>query len=236
MVPECLAGDRRRFRCAAVLRFYAVYRAVVRAKIAALRARQEDGQPAQRRSRRGDRLPATGVENRRTASADFGDHLRPVRFGQDHGEFGALLDATLDAAGSIVRLRSDVERKRLFGLAPHDASNSAPDGGIYTAAATQRTYATAAGAGRRAARAGWPVIVDAAFLKRCLNGCRKILHCNRGRTWSSQEVYCFNTQRCDSDSLAWFLLHTLLSARHHRIRFASADTRAHKAPQIRLMA
>ena len=69
-------------------------------------------------------------------------------------------------AGSNVRLRSDVGRKRLFGLATHDSSHSAPDGGIYTPEATQRTYARLLALTRDLLRTGWPVIVDAAFLKR----------------------------------------------------------------------
>ena len=77
-----------------------------------------------------------------------------------------LLNPSLEAAGSIVRLRSDVERKRLFGLASHENSNSAADGGIYTAEATTRTYARLLALARELLAAGWPVIVDAAFLKR----------------------------------------------------------------------
>ena len=65
-----------------------------------------------------------------------------------------------------MRLRSDVERKRLFGLAPQDSSNSALDGGIYTRDATTRTYARLHSLTRDLLAAGWPVIVDAAFLRR----------------------------------------------------------------------
>jgi aminoglycoside phosphotransferase family enzyme len=47
MVPQRLAGSRRAISGAmAVFRFYAVYRAVVRAKVAALRAGQEDAKAA----------------------------------------------------------------------------------------------------------------------------------------------------------------------------------------------
>ena len=77
-----------------------------------------------------------------------------------------LLDPGGSAAGSVVRLRSDVERKRLFGLAPLAASGSAPDAGIYTEQATTRTYARLHELARQLLAAGWPVIVDAAFLRR----------------------------------------------------------------------
>jgi predicted kinase len=64
-----------------------------------------------------------------------------------------------------VRLRSDVERKRLFGLqALQSSAAHALD--VYTADATQRTFDRLAEGARDALRAGWPVIVDAAFLRR----------------------------------------------------------------------
>ena len=57
-------------------------------------------------------------------------------------------------------------RKTALGLAAHDNSHSAPDGGIYTGDATTRTYARLLALSRELLGAGWPVIVDAAFLKR----------------------------------------------------------------------
>jgi aminoglycoside phosphotransferase family enzyme/predicted kinase len=135
-----------------VLRFYLVYRAMVRAKVAALRASVADASEAATYLAMAVRLtlpPApsltitcgpsgcgkTYASSRRLASADF---------------------------LQIVRIRSDVERKRLFGLAPDAAS----DGTIYTPEATVRTYARLAELAEAAIAAGWSVIVDAAFLKR----------------------------------------------------------------------
>ncbi|MEK7717832.1 MAG: ATP-binding protein, partial [Pseudomonadota bacterium] len=86
-----------------------------------------------------------------------------------HGLSGSgktwLSQQLLESLGAI-RLRSDVERKRLHGLAPHARSGSAIDSGIYTAAAGRRTYARLAELAHVILRAGHPVIVDAAFLKR----------------------------------------------------------------------
>jgi hypothetical protein len=59
-----------------------------------------------------------------------------------------------------------VERKRLFGLAPLARSDSPQDAGIYTAEANTRTYARLRELARDLLAAGWPVIVDAAFLRR----------------------------------------------------------------------
>jgi hypothetical protein len=70
-----------------------------------------------------------------------------------------------DPAGSTLRLRSDVERKRLFGLDPLAASGSAVDGGIYTPQTTVRTYAALRSEADQLLAAGWSVVVDAAFLR-----------------------------------------------------------------------
>ena len=166
------------FAALRVLRFYAVYRAVVRAKIAALRGRQEEPEAA-----RGELDAARGYLDlaRRIAvtcprSGIPGTQSAPAPTlvitcglsgsGKTTASTARLLNPSLEAAGSIVRLRSDVERKRLFGLASHENSNSAADGGIYTAEATTRTYARLLALARELLAAGWPVIVDAAFLKR----------------------------------------------------------------------
>ncbi len=63
----------------------------------------------------------------------------------------------------MVRVRADVERKRLFGLAPQ-ASSAAVPGGIYTADASERNHDALAQAARCALDASFTVLVDATFL------------------------------------------------------------------------
>jgi predicted kinase len=65
-----------------------------------------------------------------------------------------------------IHLRSDVERKRLHGLAPDEASQSAVDGGIYDARAGDRTYGLLLELAGMLLDAGVPVVVDAAFQTR----------------------------------------------------------------------
>ncbi|AOY88951.1 hypothetical protein BKP64_12685 [Marinobacter salinus] len=65
----------------------------------------------------------------------------------------------------LIRLRSDVERKRLHGLAPLDSSKSPTGGNLYTEAATEKTYQRLADLAGDLLAAGCPVIVDAASLK-----------------------------------------------------------------------
>jgi len=154
------------FPALTVLRFYAVYRAVVRAKVAALRAGQEDAAQG--------RAEVDAARGYLDLAWRIAAPLPPTLVitcglsgsGKTTASSACLLDPTDPAAGRILRLRSDVERKRLFGLAAHEPSGSALDGGIYTAGATTRTYARLHSLARDLLAAGWPVIVDAAFLLR----------------------------------------------------------------------
>jgi uncharacterized protein len=140
-----------------VLRFYEVYRALVRALVGRLRARTgaqglPPGEP--------DYLAcAAGLV--RTA------HGAP-RLMITHGLSGSgksTLASVLLAAAGAIRIRSDVERKRLFGLGVHQRSADR-QAEIYSQEATRRTFARLAACARTALQAGYPVIVDAAFLRR----------------------------------------------------------------------
>ena len=132
-----------------VLRYYLVYRALVRAKVAGL-------QDAAGEARKYLAMARHLVEpSCPTLTITFG----PSGCGKTWASGQQLASArTLNT----VRLRSDVERKRLFGLAPDAAS----DGGIYSAEATRSTYARLYDLSGATLQSGWSVIVDAAFLKR----------------------------------------------------------------------
>ena len=65
----------------------------------------------------------------------------------------------------LIRLRSDVERKRLFGLGPLDKSKSGIGQDLYTDEANQQTYQRLAELSGGLLLAGLPVIVDSACLK-----------------------------------------------------------------------
>jgi predicted kinase len=86
-----------------------------------------------------------------------------------HGVSGSgksvAAQAIAESIGAI-RLRSDVERRRLSGLAPLTRSGSALASGIYTEDLTLATYNRLLDLARIAAKAGHAVVVDATFLKR----------------------------------------------------------------------
>ena len=145
-----------------VLRYYLVYRAMVRAKIACIRARQPGaGEAAQGRARGeyGDYLALAGSL---AATARPGIVLM-------HGLSGSgkttIAQAMLERIGAV-RVRSDVERKRLHGLAARARTHAEPYGGIYAPESTRLTYERLEEVARDVVEPGYSVVVDAAFLWR----------------------------------------------------------------------
>jgi len=145
----------------ALLRFYAVYRALVRAKVALLRTQQ----------------PAAPPIARIRAQVTFAHYLALA-------ESLAQLDATPPAPRLVVmtgvsgsgkstvalelamrlgglRVRSDVERKRLAGLAPAERGAAA----MYAPQMTERTYARLREIAATLLGTGVTVVIDAASLR-----------------------------------------------------------------------
>jgi uncharacterized protein len=144
-----------------VLPFYVAYRAVVRAKIAALRLEQ-----------------ITTADDRRNFVAEYRTYLSlAVRETEPeqaaviitHGVTGSgkttRSEALVESLGAV-RIRSDVERKRLHGLGATARTDSPLEGGVYAPEADRKTYARLAELAQRIVASGYTVVVDAAFLKR----------------------------------------------------------------------
>ncbi len=143
-----------------LLRFYAVYRALVRAKVAAIRQQQTH---------------AIGEADAVAVCIAQAQQLIapvPQQLIITHGlaACGKTIASSqwlqADTQARTLRLRSDVERKRLFGVARSQRSGSGTDAGIYTPDAHVLTYQHLAQLASTVLRAGWSVLVDAAFLKR----------------------------------------------------------------------
>jgi uncharacterized protein len=143
-----------------LLNFYKAYRAMVRCKIA-LFTMATPGLTQQA-------VAEESAKYRRYMQlAEHYMHV-PVRFLMImHGVSGTgkstISTYLLQHLGAI-RVRSDVERKRLHGLQPLAKSGSALDAGIYTKNASEQTYQTLANHAEHILRAGYPVILDATFL------------------------------------------------------------------------
>ncbi len=155
------AGDHE---AALLLPFFAVYRALVRAKVAAMRSTQPGADRAAERAQ-ARRYVALA---RRIAGLARGRRQLVITHGlSGSGKTWASSQWLLaDPAGRRLRLRSDVERKRLHGLAAGAASGSAVGQGIYGPAANAATYEHLRLTAARWLAAGWSVAVDAAFLRR----------------------------------------------------------------------
>lgn len=144
----------------ALLNFYKVYRAMVRAKVRLIRARQEIG------------------ENRGEGAMQ--EFCRYVGYAVSLIEpvpKGIILTFGVSASGKsriaraltqrlpVFRIRSDVERKRLLGIDRGSDASAGFGEGIYSPDATRRTYERLLVLCERGLDAGYGVVVDAAFLR-----------------------------------------------------------------------
>ena len=145
----------------ALLRFYVAYRAMVRAKVACLRSAQQSS---------GDIRPAL--------QPDYHDHTRLAKACAaaarsaviiTHGFAGCgkttLSQALLERIGAI-RIRTDVERKRLHGLGGYESSQSGIDRELYAPEVTRATYHHVSTLAHMIVANGLPVLIDGAFLQR----------------------------------------------------------------------
>ena len=160
---------------ARVFRYHLVYRALVRAKVAALRAAQSP-LPDPRAGSGGDsgaaRLEGPGVliEARRLLElALVFSRPKPAVLLVTHGFSGSGKTTgsarLLEVIGAI-RIRSDVERKRLAGLSERARSGSALQSGLYSSDRTRANQERLRSAAKCVLEGGFNVILDATFLQR----------------------------------------------------------------------
>jgi len=143
-----------------LLRFYQVYRAMVRAKVSAIRASQN-----------------TSVEENQQAIASYHDYLQLAnRYTQTstpmliimHGVSGSgksWLSEQIINRYQIIRIRSDVERKRLHNLSPQQKSHADIGRDLYSQSSSDKTYQYLLQLAVEILNASYNVIVDATFLQ-----------------------------------------------------------------------
>jgi aminoglycoside phosphotransferase family enzyme len=155
---ECF-GD---YEGVALLDLYRVYRALVRAKVTAIRLTQP-GLEAN------EVLHYRRMLERYMALAEDYTRDHPARLVLTHGRSGSgktHLSRILRERLRLIHIRSDVERKRLFGLSPEARAGVA----IYTREATARTYDRLLALARALLAGGYGTLVDATFLRRSQRG------------------------------------------------------------------
>jgi aminoglycoside phosphotransferase family enzyme/predicted kinase len=149
------SGDYEGIR---LLNFYLCYRAMVRAKVVTIRLGQS----------------GLAAEEERDIHHDFDAYLRLAEGYTEPGHPHIYITHGLSGSGkttlttslmqhfAAIRIRSDIERKRLFGL---QGSEHSANANIYTADASNMTYQHLADLAVTITRSGYPVIIDATFLE-----------------------------------------------------------------------
>jgi hypothetical protein len=144
----------------ALVRYYLVYRALVCAKVSLLREAQQQHDATSKPVS----LKYTGFAN----LAERFTQATPTALIITHGYSGSgkstYTDQLAEKTGAL-QIRSDVERKRLFGYAAQADTGSGIDSGLYGQEASRKTYLHLVDCAKQVLEAGFSAIVDAAFLK-----------------------------------------------------------------------
>jgi len=144
-----------------LLRFYLAYRAMVRAMVVKLRATQLGPSDL-------GRTLVAEYHGYVALARSYADPPRPAII-LTHGLAGSgkttLSQALLEVMGAI-RVRTDVERKRLYGHGPRERQQGGIERGLYASEAIEATYRRVYAIANGVVAAGHVAIVDATFLQR----------------------------------------------------------------------
>ena len=144
-----------------VLPYYLVYRAMVRAKVNALRLEQDNISSDESNEAR------QAFESYLSLAATYTQQRKPMLIimrGLSASGKSTVSQQLVDTMGAI-RIRSDVERKRMFGLEQKTDTRDEIDQGIYSSDASRQTYSQLLELARLILNSGYSAIIDAAFLK-----------------------------------------------------------------------
>lgn len=143
-----------------ILKYYLVYRAVVRAKVALLRIAQKS---------------LSAIEQEATQQ-EFNSYLSLASQYISDSKNALIITHGFSGSGksthteklleslSAIRVRSDVERKRLYDFESSEHTQSSLNKDIYTAQSSKETYERLADLSKIILTSGFTVIVDACFL------------------------------------------------------------------------
>lgn len=151
------SGDYRGLK---LLRFYLLYRAVVMAKVSAIRASQRASTPEYQQDI--NKYHAyLQLANRYSQTAT--PSLMIMQGLSGSGK--SWLSEQISHRYQAIRIRSDVERKRLHNLAPQQNNHSAINTGLYSPANSDITYKHLLELAEQIISANFNVIIDATFLQ-----------------------------------------------------------------------
>ncbi len=145
-----------------LLRYYKIYRAMVRANVTRIRASQSNLSAEDRRTALDTYTAYAGYASKVTVPTRPGLIITNGLSGSGKTTVTQLL---LEKLGAI-RVRSDIERKRLQHIAPKTKSVSGVNTGIYAESVTRDIYEELRRLANLILKAGYLTIIDAAFLLR----------------------------------------------------------------------
>ena len=145
-----------------VFAYYFVYRAIVRAKVAILRATQNNLTNQQKQEINYEfksylRMAKQYIERK--------NNLMIITYGLSGSGKSTYAELLVGSIGAM-QVRSDIERKRLYGYSALEDTSSSINENIYSAQSSNETYKHLAKIAEYIIGAGHSVIVDACFLKK----------------------------------------------------------------------
>ncbi|MBU0499223.1 MAG: AAA family ATPase [Gammaproteobacteria bacterium] len=161
MLLNAYLAARGDYRGLPLLPFYLTYRAMVRAKVTAIRLTQPDLALEEARHVHAECLSYLALAETFTRKSRGCVVIT-------HGLSGcgkSTLASALLLQLPLARIRTDVERKRLAGIAALQRSDAEGTRLLYGEEMTRRTYAHVAGLARAVVEGGGIALIDAAFLK-----------------------------------------------------------------------
>ncbi len=145
-----------------LLNFYRIYRSMVRAKVADIQRKQTQDSSSRKQL-------TQKLYDHVSLADNYRQKKKPAFLCIAHGFSGSgkttYTEQLVDLSGAI-RLRSDVERKRLFDLNAEARAGDQVKEGLYKADVSKNTYDQLERLSRLIINAGYPVIVDATFLEK----------------------------------------------------------------------
>lgn len=144
-----------------LLRWYMVYRAMVRSKVAFIRS-QQITEPEERKQQLdlAEQYLSTAIK-----TTQMGERSLWITHGVS-GSGKTTGSQNIVVKNGAIRIRSDIERKRLFGKSATPSETINYGQGIYSSSASEMTYSRLRQLSQTILTAGYPVVVDATFLKR----------------------------------------------------------------------
>ncbi len=154
-----ITGDYTGLR---VLQYYLLYRAIVRAMVSCIRLEQKD------LSEDDVKIEKNNFEKYLNLAENYIKQTTPrlfITYGLS-GSGKSTVSQALMQKFPAIRIRSDIERKRLCSLSETTRNTKGVQQGIYNKSTSEQTYEHLMTLSKKILEAGFSVIVDAAFLHR----------------------------------------------------------------------